>query len=143
MQNKRASFGLQGKATIRIGENDRGWALGDMYRTAVWAGFKATDWVSASMGMYYSRWGNVEGYDPDLDPLFYSWELTAPYGSSAFLSDPTAATPTFFADAVGNYVAQLTVSVLGAVSVAVKPPRRALRTLPVSVTSSRSSPRLR
>jgi hypothetical protein len=69
IQNETASLGVQWTAEIRVGENDRGWALGDMYRTAVWAGFKATDWVSASMGMYYSRWGNVEGYDPDLDPF--------------------------------------------------------------------------
>lgn len=67
IQNETASLGIQWTAEIRVGENDRGWALGDMYKTAVWAGFKATDWVSASMAVHYSRWGNVEGYDPDLD----------------------------------------------------------------------------
>ncbi len=31
MQNKKASLGFQSRATIRLGENDRGWALGDLY----------------------------------------------------------------------------------------------------------------
>lgn len=67
MQNERASFGLQAKGAIRIGENDRGWALGDFYGTNVWAGLKASDWVSVSLGARYSSWGNVEGFDQELD----------------------------------------------------------------------------
>lgn len=69
VQSENASLGIQWTAEIRLGENDRGWALGDMYKTAIWAGFNATDWVSASMAVHYSRWGNVEGYDEDLDPF--------------------------------------------------------------------------
>jgi len=67
IQNEKASLGVQWTAEIRMGENSRGWALGDMYQTAVWGGFKATDWVSANVAVHYSRWGNVEGFDPDLD----------------------------------------------------------------------------
>lgn len=68
MQNKKASLGFQGKATIRIGENDRGWALGDLYQASMWAGLKTSDWVSVSVGGRYSSWGNVEGFDEDLNP---------------------------------------------------------------------------
>jgi hypothetical protein len=67
MQNWKASLGLQGKAIIRMGENDRGWALGDLYTANMWAGFKASDWASASLGLRYSNWGNVEGFDEDLN----------------------------------------------------------------------------
>ncbi|MGD2121735.1 MAG: hypothetical protein PVJ76_08320 [Gemmatimonadota bacterium] len=67
MQNKKASLGLQGKATIRLGENDRGWALGDLYEANMWAGFKGSDWVSASLGLRYANWGNVEGFDEGLN----------------------------------------------------------------------------
>jgi hypothetical protein len=68
MQNDRASLGLQGRAAIRLGENDRGWTLGDLYVGNLWAGFKTSDWVSASAGIRYSSWGNVEGFDEELDP---------------------------------------------------------------------------
>jgi hypothetical protein len=68
IQNERASLGLQSKATIRMGENDRGWTLGDVYEANLWAGLKANHWVSASLGVRYSSWGNVEGFDEDLDP---------------------------------------------------------------------------
>ncbi|MCL4504354.1 MAG: PKD domain-containing protein [Deltaproteobacteria bacterium] len=56
--------------------------------------------------------------DPDGDSLTYAWTFTSkPTGSTATLSDPTAAKPTFAADKTGNYVAQLIVTdSLGAVS---------------------------
>lgn len=67
IQNESASLGFQFTSEIRMGENDRGWALGDLYQFATWGGFKANDWVSASGGLTYVRWGNVEGYDDELD----------------------------------------------------------------------------
>ena len=48
--------------------------------------------------------------DADFDDLTYSWSLTKPAGSSATLSDTTAATPTFTADLDGAYVASLVVN---------------------------------
>ncbi len=68
MQNQKASLGFQTKATIRLGENDRGWALGDLYEANMWAGFKGSDWASASLGVRYANWGNVEGFDEELNP---------------------------------------------------------------------------
>jgi hypothetical protein len=65
---KAASLGLQGRATIRVGENDRGWTLGDLYEGNMWAGFKTSEWVSVSVGARYSSWGDVEGFDEDLNP---------------------------------------------------------------------------
>jgi hypothetical protein len=67
-QNEKASLGVQGKAVIRLGENDRGWTLGDVYEGTLWGGYKATDWASVSMGARYSTWGMVEGFDEAVNP---------------------------------------------------------------------------
>ncbi len=49
--------------------------------------------------------------DADNNPLTYSWSLiTKPAGSTATLTSPTTATPSFVADKGGTYVAQLTVN---------------------------------
>jgi len=49
--------------------------------------------------------------DVDGDPLTFAWSLTSvPAGSGAVLSDPTAVTPSFDADLLGSYVAQLIVN---------------------------------
>jgi len=44
------------------------------------------------------------------DPLRFSWSLTVPQGSSAILSKADTQSPTFIADVVGTYVAQLIVN---------------------------------
>lgn len=50
-------------------------------------------------------------FDPDDDPLQFSWALiSVPQGSAAALDDPTAVLPQFTADRVGTYVAELFVS---------------------------------
>jgi uncharacterized protein involved in type VI secretion and phage assembly len=49
--------------------------------------------------------------DANADALTYNWTLTSkPTGSSATLSSPTSARPTFTADFAGTYVASLTVN---------------------------------
>ena len=50
------------------------------------------------------------GTDADQDILSYSWTLTKPAGSAATLLNYHVATPTFFADLPGVYVATLTVN---------------------------------
>jgi hypothetical protein len=47
--------------------------------------------------------------DPDGDPLRHAWSLTGPVGSSASLSSPTEAVPSFVADVRGTYEARLIV----------------------------------
>lgn len=79
IQNETASLGLQGNAIIRVGENDRGWALGDVYTGTVWGAYKASDHISVSMAGRFTKWGNVDGFDEDL-------ALTAVYDSPAYNS---------------------------------------------------------
>jgi len=47
--------------------------------------------------------------DPDNDPLIYQWILSAPDGSNAVLNNPNSVSPSFTADVVGTYTAQLQV----------------------------------
>jgi hypothetical protein len=69
VQNERASLGIQGRAVIRMAENDRDWALGDQYQGTVWGGYMVSDYISVSISGRYTTWGQVEGVDAALDPL--------------------------------------------------------------------------
>ncbi|MBU49602.1 MAG: hypothetical protein CL920_12980 [Deltaproteobacteria bacterium] len=51
-----------------------------------------------------------ESDDPDGDYLIFTWELTAPSGSSATVSDPKAENTTFTPDVVGTYTLKVTVN---------------------------------
>lgn len=52
----------------------------------------------------------MASFDDDKDRLTYSWELTAPVGSTTTLSNTTAKKPKFTADIAGSYVIQLIVN---------------------------------
>ena len=59
----------------------------------------------------------AQSFDPGGDPLKYQWSfISRPAGSTASLSNATAAAPTFTADVHGKYVLQLVVSDLWAQS---------------------------
>jgi hypothetical protein len=50
-------------------------------------------------------------WDPDGDPVTFSWAITStPSGSTAVLDDPASVNPSFTADVAGTYVASLTVN---------------------------------
>ena len=96
IQNEVASLGFQWKAEIRMGENDREWALGDLYKSTLWAGYNASERVSASVAVQYSRWGNVEGFDPALDAFANpanntlaqgGWRVELPVGVNFIMPD--------------------------------------------------------
>lgn len=68
LQNEAASVGLQARGIIRIGDNERGWALGDEFHATGWAGYKVSHVASVSFGFRYCSWGSVEGLDPAVRP---------------------------------------------------------------------------
>jgi len=67
LQNEKATLGFQWKGTVRLGDNDRGWALGDRYVTTIWGAYKASEWASVSVGAKYMTWGDIEGFDTAFD----------------------------------------------------------------------------
>jgi hypothetical protein len=53
----------------------------------------------------------LSSYDPDEDPITYSWRLlSAPAGSAALLVDATTARPSLAPDVEGSYVIELVVN---------------------------------
>lgn len=69
-QNDEASVGLQALGTIRLGDNDRGYAFGNRVTANLWGAYRFNDYLSASARIEAQTWGAVGGLDPALDPTF-------------------------------------------------------------------------
>jgi Putative MetA-pathway of phenol degradation len=67
-QTDRTSWGAQAMATIRTGENEHGYKLGNRYMGTAWGGYRLSDWLSASLRAEATSWGDVEGADGALNP---------------------------------------------------------------------------
>ena len=64
------SWGLQARGVVRLGENDRGWTLGNRVEGTGWIALKVAERLSLSARALYQGWGDVEGADdPDLNPM--------------------------------------------------------------------------
>ncbi len=57
------SWGAQGLFTIRTGENDNGYTLGDKLDMSAWAAKKVSGSVSLSFRLNAQNWGNIDGSD--------------------------------------------------------------------------------
>lgn len=60
------SWGTQAMATLRTGENNEGYTLGDRYKGNLWFAYKPNDFVSPSLRLWYERWNDVSGRDPKI-----------------------------------------------------------------------------
>ena len=63
-QGRGWSWGVQANGTIRLGENDRGWSLGNRIDATAWFALPLARDVSVSLRGAYVNWGDVEGSDP-------------------------------------------------------------------------------
>jgi hypothetical protein len=63
-QTRDWSWGAQGGATIRLGENDRGWTLGNRYYATGWWARAFGRSVSGSVRLRATRTENIDGSDP-------------------------------------------------------------------------------
>lgn len=62
------SWGAQVSGVIRLGENDEDYTLGDVLNTTAWGARKLNDWLSTAARLNWTKWGNIDGADPRLDP---------------------------------------------------------------------------
>ncbi len=63
------SWGAQFGATVRLGENDRDYTLGNIYQISVWGARKWTNKLSSSIRLQGESERNIDGADPRLNPL--------------------------------------------------------------------------
>ncbi|MCY3548711.1 MAG: transporter [Gemmatimonadetes bacterium] len=61
--SERASWGLQGMGTLRLGENSRGYRKGHVADLTGWFAVKPGDRLSLSARVLARRWGNYGGHD--------------------------------------------------------------------------------
>jgi len=62
------SWGTQAVATIRTGENDNDYTLGDKIELSAWLQRQWTHAFSTSIRLNAQRWSDIDGADPDLNP---------------------------------------------------------------------------
>ncbi len=60
------SWGIQGIGTVRFGENDHSYRLGNAFDATAWGARKICSCFSASVRLAMSDWGDVEGMDTSL-----------------------------------------------------------------------------
>ena len=63
------SWGAQVTGTVRLGENDNGYRLGNVGGGTVWGAYKLTEMLSASVRVEGKTWGDVDGADAALNPM--------------------------------------------------------------------------
>jgi hypothetical protein len=63
------SWGGQAKATIRTGKNDNSYRLGNEYGLTAWSVRKVNRYINGSLRIDGKSWGNIEGNDPELNPM--------------------------------------------------------------------------
>ena len=68
-QNEHGTFGARVWGVTRIGENDRDYALGDRFGGTAWFSPRFNDHFSGSVRFRWETWGDIRGFDPELDPL--------------------------------------------------------------------------
>ncbi len=58
------SWGAQYRATLRAGENDEGYSLGDVHQATAWAQYGPANWISFSARGAFRSQGRIDGLDP-------------------------------------------------------------------------------
>ncbi len=61
-----ASWGLQAIGTIRLGDNNQGYALGDEYEVSTYGAYRWAKWISNSLRFKWREWANYEERDRNI-----------------------------------------------------------------------------
>ena len=69
VQGEVFSYGGQLSGVFRLGENDRQYTLGNRYAFNNWLGVRLSDWFSLEATLGYLSMGDINGSDPNLNPM--------------------------------------------------------------------------
>ncbi|MEM8847301.1 MAG: transporter [Bacteroidota bacterium] len=81
-QANKISWGGQLRAILRFGENDREFRYGNRQSLNGWFALKATDWLSFSTRLEALIVGEIDGEDPNLNPMMVITADTANSGGN-------------------------------------------------------------
>ncbi len=68
-ESRSLAWMLQTRGVVRLGSNSRDYTLGDRFQATAWTAWAWTEWLSPSLQVDGAIWGNVEGADPELNPM--------------------------------------------------------------------------
>lgn len=68
-QSDEGSWGAQALTTLRLGKNDNGYRLGNKYQLSGWIARNWTNWLSTSLRLTGTTWGDIDGADDRLNPM--------------------------------------------------------------------------
>lgn len=71
------SWGAQALATIRLGENDNDYTLGDRFRLTTWVARQGPSGWGGSLRLDAQWWDDIEGRDTELGPMMAAMVPTA------------------------------------------------------------------
>lgn len=77
------SWGAQAILTLRLGENDNDYTLGDRFMATTWYAIPFADTLSWSVRGIYEYWGDIDGEDKKLNPMMKNMVPTADPGLRA------------------------------------------------------------
>ncbi|MGB7394389.1 MAG: transporter [Pricia sp.] len=80
------SYGGQLSGVFRLGENDRQYTLGNRFSINNWFGFKLSDWFSLGATLGHTWIGEINGADPNLNPMMVITADTANSGGNTLSS---------------------------------------------------------
>jgi len=78
------SYGVQAMGRFHLGENDRGYAVGDRLEGTGWLAVKANEWFSFSARAKYQVWNDYSGVDTSLNPMMVPTARTDLRGGKRF-----------------------------------------------------------
>jgi hypothetical protein len=67
--NETWAYGLTGKMLFHLGRNKHSYSLGDRFSASAWASRKLSDQFALDMRLDETIWGDVNGADPELNPM--------------------------------------------------------------------------
>ena len=62
------SWGAQANGVVRLGQNDRGYTLGNEFGASLWGAHKWNNHLSTSLRLNGTSWGDISGRDAELNP---------------------------------------------------------------------------